>query len=326
MKKTLLSVAGLLFATAAAAETPVLTVYAPDYFGSEWGPGPSIEAAFEERCGCDLQYQTGDLLPRLLLEGARTEADVAIGFNTDVTKRARESGLFAPHGLDVSALTLPIEWDDDTFLPFNYGHTAFIYDNTKLDGFDSFEALLNAPDDLRVVIQDPRSSISGLALVLWVQAVYGEEAEAAWARLAPKIVTVTQGWSESYGLFTDGEADVVLSYTTSPAYHIIAEEDLTKQAAIFEEGHYFMVELAAKLATTDQPELADQFMAFILTEDFQSMIPTTNWSFPAALPQDKWPEGFQSLPMPETVLFYSEDEAAALRDQAIEAWRSALSQ
>ena len=123
-----------------------------------------------------MQDQTGDLLPRLLLEGARTEADVAIGFNSDITKQARDSGMFAPHGLDLSPLTLPIDWNDDTFLPFNYGHTAFIYDNTKLDGFDSFEALLNAPDDVRIVIQDPRSSISGLALVLWVQAVYGDEA------------------------------------------------------------------------------------------------------------------------------------------------------
>lgn len=326
MRLNLYTILGLFVANIAHAQSPQLTVYAPDYFGSEWGPGPSIEAAFEARCGCDLQYQTGDLLPRLLLEGSNTEADIAIGFNTDVMQRARQSGLFVPHGLDLSPLTLPLSWSDDTFLPFNYGHTAFIYDNTKLEGFDSFDALLNAPDDLRIVIQDPRSSISGLALVLWVQAVYGEGAEAAWAKLAPKIITVTKGWSESYGLFTDGEADVVLSYTTSPAYHIIAEGDLTKSAAIFEEGHYFMVETAAKLAGTNQPDLADQFMAFILTEEFQSMIPTTNWSFPAALSTDKWPEGFQELPMPDKVLFYTEDEAAALRDTAIEAWRSALSQ
>ncbi|MQY43857.1 thiamine ABC transporter substrate-binding protein [Epibacterium sp. SM1969] len=326
MFKTLLVAAGLLSANVAAAQTPVLTVYAPDYFGSEWGPGPSIEAAFEKRCGCDLQYQTGDLLPRLLLEGAHTQADVAIGFNTDVMKRARNSGMFAPHDVDVSGLTLPLEWNDDIFVPFNYSHVAFIYDNTKSAGFDSFEALLNAPDDVRVVIQDPRSSISGLALVLWVNAIYGDQAVEAWKRLAPKIVTVTKGWSEAYGLFTDGEADVVLSYTTSPAYHIIAEEDLTKSAAIFEEGHYFMVETAAKLAGTDTPELAAQFMEFVLTEEFQSMIPTTNWSFPAALAQEKWPEGFQQLPVPEKVLFYTEDESAKLRAAAIEAWRSALSQ
>lgn len=119
---------------------------------------------------------------------------------------------------------------------------------------------------------------------------------------------------------------MVLSYTTSPAYHIIAEEDETKKAAIFPEGHYFMVELAARLATSDQPELAGAFMEFILSEDFQGMIATGNWSIPAALDSDKWPDGFQKLDLPENVLFYSEDEAAALRGEAIEAWRRALSQ
>ncbi|MFZ7091542.1 thiamine ABC transporter substrate binding subunit [Primorskyibacter sp. 2E233] len=325
--KALTFAAGLFAASAALADDAVLTVYAPDYFVSEWGPGPKIEELFEARCACDLQFKPGDLLPRLLLEGARTEADVVIGLNTDVTKKARESGLFAPHGVDLAPLTMPIAWTDDVFLPFNYGHTAFVYDTTRIDTPPaSFDDLLNAPDDLRLVIQDPRSSISGLALVLWVQAVYGDQAQAAWEKLAPKIVTVTRGWSESYGLFTDGEADMVLSYTTSPAYHIIAEGDETKKAAIFPEGHYFMVELAAKLAGTDQPELADQFMNFILSADFQGMIATGNWSIPAALPKGQWPEGFKKLDLPEKVLFYSEDEAASLRDEAIEAWRRALSQ
>ncbi|MGH1413886.1 MAG: thiamine ABC transporter substrate-binding protein [Pelagimonas sp.] len=319
--------AGCLSASMALAETPALTVYAPDYFVSEWGPGPRIEELFEAKCDCDLQFKPGDLLPRVLLEGDKTEADIVIGLNTDVTKKARESGLFAPHSVELGGLTLPIEWTDDTFLPFNYGHTAFIYNTTKIDAAPtSFDDLLNAPDDLRLVIQDPRSSVSGLALVLWVNAVYGDKAAEAWSKLAPKIVTVTRGWSESYGMFTDGEADMVLSYTSSPAYHIIAEEDVTKKAAIFPEGHYFMVELAAKIATTDQPELADQFMEFVLSRDFQGMIATGNWSFPAALPHEEWPEGFKELDLPEKVLFYNEDEAAALRDQAIEAWRSALSQ
>ena len=325
--KALTFAAGLFTASAALAQTPVLTVYAPDYFVSDWGPGPKIEALFEAECGCDLQFKPGDLLPRLLLEGAQTEADVVIGLNTDVTKRARESGLFAPHGQDTRALTLPVAWGDAVFLPFNYAHTAFIYDETRLaEAPASFEALLNAPDDLKIVIQDPRSSISGLALVLWVQAVYGEGAQAAWEKLAPKILTVTKGWSESYGLFTDGEADMVLSYTTSPAYHIIAEEDRTKKAAIFPEGHYFFVELAAKVAGTDQPALADAFMGFVLSPAFQSMIATGNWSIPAKLDPADWPEGFRELNLPDKVLFYTEDEAAALRDEAIEAWRSALSQ
>jgi len=326
MKKTILSVGLFALAFPAFAEKAELTVYAPDYFTSEWGPGPKIEAAFEEICNCDVKYSAGDLLPRLLLEGERTKADVVIGLNTDVTKKARETGLFAAHEQDTSDLTLPIEWTDETFLPFNWGHTAFIYDNTKIsDAPTSFEALLNAPDDLKIVVQDPRSSISGLALMLWVKQVYGDEAQGAFERLAPKVLTITKGWSESYGMFTDGEADMVLSYTTSPAYHIIAEEDETKSAAIFEEGHYFMAELVGKVKGSKQPELASQFMDFVLSETFQEMIPTANWSFPAKLDAAKLPEGFKKLNMPEKALFYSEDEAAALRDETLEEWLSAFS-
>lgn len=326
MKKALTFAAGIMIASTAGAQTPVLTVYAPDYFTSEWGPGPSIEAGFEALCGCDLQYKPGDLLPRIMLEGDKTRADVVIGLNTDVTAKARESGLFGPHGQDLSPLTLPIEWTDETFLPFNYSLTAFVYDKTRVDTApDSFEALLAAPDDVKIVIQDPRSSISGLALVLWVKAIYGDDAESVWEQLAPKILTVTKGWSESYGLFTDGEADMVLSYTTSPAYHIIAEDDDTKVAAIFPEGHYFMVELVGKIAATDQPELADQFMEYVLSEEFQRMIPTGNWSLPAALPRSEWPEGFDTLPLPEKTLFFDEAEAATVQKEAVEEWRRALS-
>jgi thiamine transport system substrate-binding protein len=318
--------AGLLSASMALADAPVLTVYAPDYFASEWGPGPSIEAAFEKECNCDLQFKTGDVLSRIILEGARSEADVVIGLNTDVTKKARETGLFAAHGQDNSQLTLPLTWTDQVFLPFNYGHTAFVYNAEKLrEAPQSFDALIHSNDELKVIIQDPRSSISGLALVLWVKAVFGEEAENVWEKLAPKILTVTKGWSEAYGLFTEGEADMVLSYTTSPAYHIVAEGDLTKKAAIFPEGHYLMVELAAKLKGTDNPELADAFLAFIMTDTFQNLIPEGNWSLPAALEVSEWPQAFQDLPLPEKVLFYSEEEAATLRGVAIEEWRRALS-
>lgn len=326
MRTSILAAGVSLMALPAMADQPVLTVYAGDYFTSEWGPGPAIEQGFEAFCGCDLQFSVGDLLPRLLLEGDRTEADVVIGLTTDVLKRARESGLFAPHGQDLSGLTLPVAWPDDTFLPFNWGHTAFVYDETRMPNPPArFDDMRNLPDGVTVVIQDPRTSISGLALVLWVKAVYGDQAGAFWADLAPHVLTVTKDWSESYGLFTDGEADMVLSYTTSPAYHIMAEGDLTKKAAIFPEGHYFMAETVGKIAGTDQPELADKFMAWVLSEDFQSTIPAANWSLPAALPKEKWPEGWAALPLPDKGLFYSEDEAEALREGAIEEWRSALS-
>ncbi len=311
---------------AAAQERPALTVYAPDYFASEWGPGPRIEAGFEAVCGCDLVWVTGDVLPRILLEGASTRADAVIGLNTDQTARARATGLFAPHGQDISALTMPVEWTDDDFLPFNWSETAFVYDETRTpDPPQSFRELLDAPDDAwKIVIQDPRASVSGLALMLWVKHVYGDEAGAAWERLAPKILTVTKDWSESYGLFTDGEADMVLSFTTSPAYHIVAENDRTKHAAIFPEGHYLLVELAAQLKGSDQPELAQAFMDYVLSPDFQGMIAEANWSYPARLPEAELPPAFRDLPRPERTLFYSEAEAEALRQPALDEWLRAI--
>jgi thiamine transport system substrate-binding protein len=56
---------------------------------------------------------------------------------------------------------------------------------------------------------------------------------------------VTKGWSEAYGLFLKGESDLVLSYTTSPAYHMIEEKKDHYAAANFAEGHYLQVEVAA---------------------------------------------------------------------------------
>lgn len=320
--KTTLATALTLIAASANAET--LTVYAPDYFASEWGPGPAIAEAFKTATGADLEYVTGDVLPRLRLEGDATEADVVIGLNTDTAQPARETGIFAPHNVDTSDMTLPVTWSDETFLPFNWGHSAFVYDSTKLENAPtSFADLRNAPDDLTIVVQDPRTSASGLALALWMNQVFGDEAEAAWADLSDNIVTVTAGWSEGYGMFTEGEVDMVFSYTTSPAYHIIAEGDETKAAAIFPEGHYVTVETAGQVATTDQPELAQAFMDFILTPAFQTIIPEGNWSFPAKQAGDL-PAGFEKLELPEKALIYTSEEAEALRGTVVSQFEAGM--
>ncbi|MFQ1702368.1 thiamine ABC transporter substrate binding subunit [Loktanella agnita] len=320
-------VAGLAFAaTGAWAETPVLQVYTYDSFVSEWGPGPVIEAAFEETCACDLQFvSAGDgaaLLARLQLEGPRTDADIVLGLDTNLTSAARDTGLFAPHGVTAD-LDLPISWDDPDFLPFDWGYFAFVG-----NAGDAAPASLKelADSDLKIIIQDPRSSTPGLGLLMWVKAAYGDEAGAIWEGLADNIVTVTPGWSEAYGMFLDGESDAVLSYTTSPAYHLIAEEDDSKTAWGFAEGHYIQVEVAGKLAGTDQPELADQFIAFMVTDAFQSAIPTTNWMYPAVTPAAGLPDGFETLMTPEKALLFPDQEADSIRDAALDEWRNALSQ
>ena len=326
MRSSIMAAGFCVVATVAAAETPVLTVLTYDSFTTEWGPGPAIEAAFEADCGCDLRYLTaGDgaaLLARLKLEGARSEADVVLGLDTNLTAAAAETGLFAPHGLTF-AHDLPVAFDDPLFVPFDWGWFAFVHDRARLPVPPrSFEEL--AASDVTIVIQDPRSSTPGLGLLMWVKAAYGERAEAIWEGLADNIVTVTPGWSEAYGLFLEGEADMVLSYTTSPAYHLIAEEDDSKAAAPFSEGHYLQVEVAGRLAASRQPDLADRFLAFIGTEAFQSVIPTTNWMYPAVTPATGLPAGFETLIQPETSLLLPAAEAEEIRSEALDEWRRAL--
>lgn len=315
-----------IMAGIAAADT--LTVYTYDSFVSDWGPGPQVRAAFEAQCDCTLDLVgTGDgaaLLARLQLEGERSPADIVLGLDTNLTARATDSGLIAPHGIEAD-FDLPVDWRDPYFLPFDWGYFAFVHDNQALpEPPASFEDLIAS--DLSIVIQDPRSSTPGLGLLMWVKAAYGDRAAEIWEGLAPRVLTVTRGWSEAYGLFTSGEADMVLSYTTSPAYHLIAEDDPTKSAAAFDEGHYMQVEVAGMLASSDQPELARQFLDFMLSDAFQSIIPTTNWMYPAITPLSGLPEGFDTLTMPEVALLLPADEAAALRDSALAEWLAALSQ
>jgi thiamine transport system substrate-binding protein len=326
MRSTIIAAGLSVVAGAAFAQAPVLTVYTYDSFVSDWGPGPAIEAAFEARCACDLHFVgAGDgaaLLARLRLEGDATDADIVLGLDTNLTATARETGLFAPHGITPAGLTLPIAWDDAEFLPFDWGYFAFVHRADLAGVPTSFEAL--AASDLSIVIQDPRSSTPGLGLLMWVQAAHGDQAATIWEGLADNIVTVTPGWSEAYGLFLEGEADMVLSYTTSPAYHLIAEGDAGYAAAAFDEGHYMQIEVAGMLAGSDQPELAKAFLDFMLSPEFQTVIPTTNWMYPAALDPAALPEGFETLIQPDMALLVAPEEAAAIRDQALATWQAAL--
>ena len=316
--------------SALAAELPTLTVYTYSSFVSEWGPGPAIRKAFEADCACRLDFVALEdgvaLLSRLRLEGEATKADLVLGLDTNLTAEAAATGLFAPHGLDLSGLKLPIAWTDATFVPFDYGYFAFVYDKQRLAAPPrSLEELVSGDPGEKILIEDPRTSTPGLGLLLWMRRVYGDEAGAAWRRLKPRILTVTKGWSEAYGLFVDGEAPLVLSYTTSPAYHLIAEGVDRYAAASFAEGHYMQVEVAGLTRTARQPELARRFLAFMVSPGFQDHIPTGNWMYPVIEPTDGLPPAFDGLVKPAKTLLFAPEEVRANRKRWVEEWLAAMS-
>ena len=326
------AVALALAASPAAAEKPELTIYTYESFASEWGPGPQIKAEFEKTCECAVTFVGLDtslgVLGRIRLEGAGSKADIALGLDTGYTEQARNTGLFEAHGLDLSGkLALPDDigaWRDKEFVPFDWGYFAFVYDETRLQNPpSSFRELIDS--DAKIVIQDARTATPGTGLVLWVNAAYGNEAPEIWQGLQPRIVTVTKGWWDSYSMFLEGEADMVLSYTTSPAYHLIAEGKDNYAAAAFDEGHYTQIEVAGILKSSKNKQLARDFLAALVEPAMQSLLPTTNWMYPVGR-SATLPDGFETLIQPEKSLLFSPGEVLENRKGWVDAWLKGLGQ
>ena len=311
------------------AATPTLTVYTYASFVSDWGPGPLIEPAFEAHCGCDLKFvgveDGAALLGRLKLEGGRSSADVILGLDTSLVTEAQQTGLLEPHGLNLDTIDFALSWSDPVFIPYDFGYFGFVYDSEKLaNPPTSLRALVNQPQGPRIIIQDPRTSTPGLGLLLWVRKIFGDNDMSAWAALSPRIVTVTKGWSEAYGLFLEGEAPMVLSYTTSPAYHRHVEQTDQYRVAMFEEGHYQQIEVAARLAHSAQPELAKDFLQFLLSDEVQAILPTSNWMLPAVHTEQALPEAFRDDELPRTSLSFEPSEVSTERRHWIKRWLTTL--
>jgi len=306
-----------------------LTVYTYESFTADWGPGPAVKKNFEAECGCEVDFvSVADgvaLLNRVKLEGAATKADVVLGLDTNLTADARATGLFAPHG-PVGDVDVPGGWSDDIFVPYDYGYFAVVYDTDKLKTPPtSLKELVEGDPSQKIAIQDPRTSTPGLGLLLWVKSVYGDEAAGAWAKLKDRVLTVTPGWSEAYGLFTKGEAPMVLSYTTSPAYHMIEEKTERYQAAAFSEGHYLQVEVASITTTGAKNPLSQKFLAFMTGPGFQDAIPETNWMFPAGRTDKPLDPVFDRLVKPAKTLILSPEKVAENRKAWVDEWLSVMS-
>lgn len=280
--KFIIALSALTTSLSAFAEKPVLNVYTYDSFASKYGPAAELETLFEKDCECDvrfLPFENGvTMLNRVRLEGNKTKADVVVGIDNFTQPEAEKSGLFAENDLTTQDLSLPFMWKSHTFYPYDYGEYAFIYNKEKLKNPPTSLKELMECQDLRVIYQDPRTSTVGRGFLVWVNQALSSKGNISefWEKLAKHTVTIGKGWSETYGAYLKGEADLVLSYTTSPLYHQWYENDDKNVAAIFEEGHLVQVELAAILKSSSQKALAQQFLRFLHKPESQKIIAKAN--------------------------------------------------
>ena len=284
-----------------------LTIYTYDSFVSEWGPGPIIKKIFEEKHNANVEFVAVDsaatLLNKVILEGDTSKADIVLGLDMNLFDLAEQSELFTTHNInDINNLiNLPLKWESNKFVPYNYGYFSFVYNEANLaTPPKSMDELINSTN-ARIVIQDPRTSTPGLGLLTWMKALYGDKAGDEWKKLNKKIISVTKGWTDAYyNFFMAGEADMVLSYTTSPAAHIMFEERYDILATTFEEGNYITIEFAGILNNSQNKDLANKFLNFMLSEEFQSVIPSTNIMYPVTNIKDL-PEAFDKLDVPNFI-------------------------
>ena len=261
-----------------------LNVYAYDSFCGDWGAGNAIVRDFEKKygvkvnligCGAALQMYS-----RYVLEGDKSVADVLVGLADNMEI---DENLFYEWQPKCKADLTP--YDSKCLIPFNYGFYSFLvnkdYPLKNLPLPTCLADLVKPQYSKSFVLIDPRTSSAGLGLLKWTILALGEENAYSWWKTAcENALTVSNSWSSAYGIFTQGEAPFVLSYTTSPVYHRMYEDNYNIVPLEFSDGYVETVEYLAISENAKDKELAKLFCEYVLTEG-QKDIAVTNTMFPA---------------------------------------------
>lgn len=282
------------------AERVPFTVLASAPFAGPDGPGAALKHGFEASCGCVVTFVGVDdplaLLPALRL-GAGRGAEVVVGLPLSTLEEARASGRFAKRP-NAPRLSLPIDWTDEIFLPLDYGWLGLVYDATRLTRppYSWPEIAAASPQALRVALDDPQTSASGLDALLWVRATHKDKAAAIWAGAKPKLVVVGSR-AESLAKLEAGEVDMALAATTWPATRGDAQDKPRFKAAPFREGQFLQVESAAIVKDAAHPEIAARFMDYLVSPAAQAAIAARRGMYPTN-PAAATPAAFQRATLP----------------------------
>lgn len=265
-----------------------VVVYTYDSFISEWGPGPALIEAFEKQSGYTLTFISvgdgGQVLSHAVLEKDNPQADVLVGLDNQLVEEARKRGILTAYKPLNADLLIPehLRLADDWLLtPYDWSNFALIYDTqSSVREPLSLEDLTKEEYAKKIILMDPRTSTPGLGFVSWTVSVFGDTYLDYWNRLKPNILTMAPGWDTGYGLFTSGEAPLVISYTTSPAYHVEYEDTRRYKALIFDEGHAYQIEGAGIVKNAVNEKGAKAFIDFLISKEAQDLIPLLQWMYP----------------------------------------------
>lgn len=288
-----------------------LTIYAYDSLTAEWGLLPQISEEFKKQNNnAEINIisfpDTGAMLNQLILEKDNPQADVVLGLDNINYYKVADNNLFQPYKPQRSAeFKDDLLFDEqDTMVPFDYGYVGFVYDSEKIN-FDQPISLMDLTKDEyknKIIIEQAGLSSPGTQLLLWTKsALSAENDNLFWQKIKNNVLTVAPDWNTAYySMFIEGEAPIVLSYLTSPAYHI-DQEQVTKYKAIpITEGYFRQIEGAGITNNSQHPQLAKKFIDYLLTDAVQNKITTTQWMFPVFGDTATWPEAYKQIITPSS--------------------------
>jgi thiamine transport system substrate-binding protein len=308
-----------------------LTIYTYDSFVAEWGPGPQVVPLFEEEYGITVNIvsmgSSGDMISRAILEKDDPKADILLGINDVQMYRALSEDVLAAyrpenHEMIPDHLVMDDQW---RLTPFDYGYMSIVYDSEAVtDPPQSFEDLKDERWEDSLIVEDPRTSSPGLSFMLWTVAIYGEDFDDYWRDIDDSILTVAPSWNTAYyGMFMEGEAPMVVSYSTSPAYHLEYEDTHRYKSVIFEEGGFVQIEGAGIVKGAEHEDAAQKFIDFMLTEEFQRELPLTQFMLPVN-PDVELPASYEIVKTSDDVLDLDRALLATHLDQWTDEWVAAI--
>jgi thiamine transport system substrate-binding protein len=338
--KCLFLLSFLLFLLTACASTPsgpqTLTVMTHDSFAVSQSVVQSFEKANNAKISFLQSGDAGAALNKAILTKDAPLADVFYGVDNTFLSRALEGNIYEAYQSPALA-NVPAEFDLDPShraTPVDYGDVCINYDKAyfsknNLIAPQTLEDLAKPEYKGLLVVENPATSSTGLAFLLATHAHFGDGYLDYWKTLKDNSVVVVDGWETAYytnfsGSSGHGAQPMVLSYASSPAAEVFFSKtpmkDSPTASIIGPDTCFRQIEFVGILRGTQQRALAEKFVDFMLSKQFQEDVPLQMFVYPvnrnAALP-----EVFTLYAQtPSQPAALTSDEIAANRDAWIQDW------
>jgi thiamine transport system substrate-binding protein len=301
-------------------------------------PGPWLKEQYESEFDATLTWETPENGLNYFIErqlgGAGIDADAYVGLDTNMLIRIDEKlsePLFAP--VEEGALSRrdevksSLEFDPKgRAVPYDTGYICLVWNEEETTAPETFDGLLESEHAGELIVQNPTSSATGQAFLLHTVAAKGEDGYLDyWKALKQNDVRVLGNWEDAYNAYSNGEAPMVVSYSTDQVYANRYDEPMAEhQIRFLNDQGYANPEGMARFAGSDRTERVNEFMDFVLTPEVQAEIAVRNVQFPATTTTELPAEFAEYAHEPPEAVTFTYDELKGSLSEWTDAWARAF--